>query len=78
MEKAAENLEFEEPARYRNYRNILNSLIYKEEVIHFTEANHKLAIVEEIDEETGKIFIIKRIDVVLAEKFAFKRWNGRS
>ncbi|MCA1318523.1 GIY-YIG nuclease family protein [Bacillus tianshenii] len=71
MEEAAEKLEFEEAARYRNYRNILNSLFYKEEVIHFTEENHKLAIVEEIDEETGKVFFIQRTDVVYAEKFAF-------
>ena len=72
MDAAAEKLEFEEAARYRNYLNILNSLFYKEEVIHFTEANHKLAIVEKIDEETGKIFIIQRTDVVYAEKFAFE------
>ncbi|WP_417897980.1 GIY-YIG nuclease family protein [Bacillus haimaensis] len=72
MESAAEKLEFEQAARYRNYQNILNSLFYKEEVIHFTEANHKLVIVEEIDEETGKVFIIKRTYVVYAEKFAFE------
>lgn len=72
MEAAAEKLEFEEAARYRNYLNILNSLFYKEEVIHFTEANHKLVIVEEIDEETGKVFFIQRTDVVYAEKFAFE------
>lgn len=72
METAAEDLEFEKAARYRNYLNILNSLFYKEEVIHFTEANHKLAIVEEIDEETGKVFIIQRTDVVYAEKIAFE------
>lgn len=71
MEEAAEKLEFEVAARYRNYLNILNSLFYKEEVIHFTEENHKLAIVEAIDEETGKVFIIQRTDVVYSEKFAF-------
>ncbi|MGD6830785.1 GIY-YIG nuclease family protein [Sutcliffiella halmapala] len=72
MESAAEKLEFEEASRYRNYLNILNTLSYKEEVIHFTEANHKVAIVEKIDEETGKILIIQRTEVIYSKKFAFE------
>jgi excinuclease ABC subunit C len=72
MEAAADKLEFENAARYRNYLNILNSLSYKEEVIHFTEENHKLIIVEEIDKETGKVFFIQRTQVVFSEKFSLE------
>jgi excinuclease ABC subunit C len=72
MEAAAEKLEFEKAAKYRNYLNILNSLSYKEEVIHFTEENHKVIIVEEIDEETGKVFFIQRTQVVFSEKFSLE------
>lgn len=69
MLKASENYDFEMAAKYRDYIDAVNTLINKEKVIEFTEENHNIAIIENINEHTFKLFLIKRTDVLFSKKY---------
>jgi excinuclease ABC subunit C len=69
MELAAENFDFETAAKYRDYIDSVNFLLYKEKVIQFTEENKNIAIIEFLTEHTFKLFLIKRNKVLYSEKY---------
>jgi excinuclease ABC subunit C len=69
MLKASENFDFEMAAKYRDYIDAVNSLINKESVIEFTEENNNIAIIESLNEQSIKLFLIKRTEVLFSKKY---------
>ncbi|RRJ64671.1 excinuclease ABC subunit C [Paenibacillus oralis] len=69
MAAAAERYDFAAAARYRDSLQAVNLLVNKEAMIHFTEQNLSLAIVEALDEQTIKLFLVKRNRVLFSEKY---------
>ncbi|NRD77753.1 GIY-YIG nuclease family protein [Bacillus sp. BRMEA1] len=69
MRNAAENFEFETAGKYRNYMESVRFLLQKEKVIHFTEENKNIAIIEFLTEQTFKLFLIKRNKILFSERY---------
>jgi excinuclease ABC subunit C len=68
MTTASEQFQFEAAAKYRNILDSINTLLYKEQVIEFTEENQNIVIVESIGESTVKLFLIKGNKLLYREK----------
>lgn len=75
MLKASENLDFEMAVKYRDYIDAVNSLINKEKVIEFTEENNNLAIIEYLNDQTIKLFLIKRTEVLFSKKYELDKMD---
>jgi excinuclease ABC subunit C len=69
MAAASENFDFEAAAKYRDRIEAINFLINKGKVIHFTEKNKNIVVLEYLSEETYKLFLIKRNQILFSEKF---------
>ncbi|WP_404448348.1 GIY-YIG nuclease family protein [Sutcliffiella horikoshii] len=69
MGQLAADLDFERAANYRNCIQSLQALLQKEDVMNFTEGNHVMVVVERLDEERVKCFVIKRTDVLFSEVY---------
>ncbi|WP_410768515.1 GIY-YIG nuclease family protein [Fontibacillus sp. BL9] len=68
MLQASEVFDFETAAKYRDYIGAVDFLLNKEKVIGFTEENRNIVVVENLDEVTVKLFLIKRNHVLYSEK----------
>lgn len=73
MAVASENFDFESAARYRDRIEAINFLIKKEKVIEFTEKKQNLAVLEFLNDETYKLFLIKRNKILYSKKFDIDR-----
>ncbi|HEY2422168.1 MAG TPA: GIY-YIG nuclease family protein [Neobacillus sp.] len=69
MHCAANEYDFETAAKYRNYIESLSFLISKEKVIEFTKENKNLAIIESLNDQAFKLFLIKGNKVLFCEKY---------
>jgi excinuclease ABC subunit C len=69
---AAKEFDFETAAKYRDYIDSLTFLINKEKIIEFTEENKNIAIIEYLNNQTFKLFLIKGNKILLSEKY---RWD---
>ncbi|MHC0038369.1 UvrB/UvrC motif-containing protein [Pseudoneobacillus sp. C159] len=69
MEQAAENFDFETAAKLRNRIEAVQFLLYKEKVIDFTSENNKVVVMEKLDEDRVKLFLIQGIEVVFSKIF---------
>ncbi|MEC0138709.1 GIY-YIG nuclease family protein [Paenibacillus macerans] len=69
MAAAAERYDFEAAARYRDSLQAVSLLLDKEKMIQFTVQNRSLAIVEALDDQTFKLFLVKRNRVLFREKY---------
>ncbi|WP_413302658.1 UvrB/UvrC motif-containing protein [Bacillus sp. 1P10SD] len=76
MIDASNNFDFEKAAKYRDTLDAIQSLIYKEKVIDFTEANKNIALIEYIEDATLKLFLIKGNLVLFSEKYKIKEENS--
>ncbi|RSD26814.1 UvrB/UvrC motif-containing protein [Mesobacillus subterraneus] len=68
MEQASADYQFEEAAKLRNYLRSFSVLLYKENMIQFTEGNQNIAVVERLTDDTLKLFLIKGHKVIHSEK----------
>lgn len=59
MEAAAEALDFERAARTRNAIDAVQALLQREKVIGFAEADRFAAVYEELEDGSGKLFLIR-------------------
>ncbi|HYK75049.1 MAG TPA: UvrB/UvrC motif-containing protein, partial [Pseudoneobacillus sp.] len=75
MLEASEQFDFEAAAKYRDYIEAVHSLLNKEKVIAFTEEDHQILMTEPLGEQTFKLFLIKRTDVLFSEKFRLDSTN---
>lgn len=69
MAEAAAGFDFERAAKYRDAIQSVHILRQKERVIGFAEENRNMVIYEALDEETIKLFLIKRTTVLYSGKF---------
>jgi len=72
MENASLNFDFETAANYRDNLDTIHSLINKEKVIEFTEANKNIIILESLEDNIYKLFLIKGNKVLFSEKYNTK------
>ncbi|GAA0135393.1 GIY-YIG nuclease family protein [Paenibacillus sp. YSY-4.3] len=68
MLDAAERFDFEQAAKYRDGMEAVNLLLSKRQVIEFAEENHSIVVYEHLDEDTIKLFLIKRNVVLHSEQ----------
>ncbi|WP_246073005.1 GIY-YIG nuclease family protein [Paenibacillus dokdonensis] len=69
MNAASERFDFETAAKFRDGIKAVNFLLHKEKVIGFVEENRNIAIYEYMNDETIKLFLIKRSTVLFSRKF---------
>ncbi|WLR54408.1 GIY-YIG nuclease family protein [Mesobacillus subterraneus] len=75
MNHASEEYQFEEAAKYRNYMKSFSILLYKENMIQFTEGNKNIAVVERIDDRTLKLFLIKGHKVIFSKEYLPEKFS---
>lgn len=75
MTEASEQYDFEAAAKYRDYIEAVNTLLNKEKVITFTEENHQILMIEPLGEQTFKLFLIQRTEILFSEKFRLDSTN---
>ncbi|WP_139904493.1 GIY-YIG nuclease family protein [Clostridium thermarum] len=72
MLSASENFDFETAAKYRDYITALTSILNKKKVIEFAEENNGIILVEKLDEEYFKLFIIKGNKILYTERYCLQ------
>jgi excinuclease ABC subunit C len=77
MLHASENFDFETAAKYRDIIDSINVLISKERVIDFTAKNRNIVMIEELDNYTFKLFLIKRNKILFSTKYNFDKTDIR-
>lgn len=75
MQEAAELFDFEQAAKYRDCIEAANLLLSKKQVIEFTAENHSIVVLEHLSEDTIKLFLIKRNEVLFSEKYAIESFS---
>ncbi|OPA81226.1 hypothetical protein BVG16_02580 [Paenibacillus selenitireducens] len=68
MLAAAEQYDFETAAKYRDYIETVNILINKKKVSEFSKTNENLVILENLNEDTVKLFLVNRNSIIYHEK----------
>ncbi|MFP7299757.1 UvrB/UvrC motif-containing protein [Neobacillus niacini] len=69
MDDASKNFDFEAAAKYRDKIEAITFLLKKEKVIEFTEKSRNVAVIESLNEQTFKLFLIKRNKILFSKKF---------
>lgn len=69
MITAAESLDFNIAANYRDYIAALKSLIYREKVIDFAKENENIVVCEYLNENNIKLFLINGTEIIFSEKY---------
>ena len=69
MINASEQYQFEEAAKYRNYLKSFSILLYKENMIQFTGRNKNIVVVEWINDDALKVFLIKGHKVIFSKEY---------
>lgn len=67
MIEAARNFDFEEAAKLRDSREAIKSLLKKEKVIEFTKQNKNIVVLEFVNREKLKMFLINRNKVLFKQ-----------
>jgi excinuclease ABC subunit C len=67
MAEAAAHFDFEAAARYRDRIETIQFLLRKERVIEFTEDSKNIVVVENLTEESFKLFLIKRNEILFSK-----------
>lgn len=70
MDSAASKLDFETAARFRDYIGAVRSLIGKAKVVEYTKENKNIVVLERLDDNSLKFFLIKGNKVLYSEKYA--------
>jgi excinuclease ABC subunit C len=69
MLAASQKLDFNTAAKYRDYIDLTNFLINREKIIEFTEENKNIVMVEHLNCNSIKLFLIHRNNVLFSEKY---------
>lgn len=68
MQDAADRFDYKLAGKLKGNIDAINSLIYKENVIDFTEDNQNIAVIEVLDSSSIKLFLIKGNKILYSEK----------
>jgi excinuclease ABC subunit C len=69
MVSASEQFNFESAAKYRDLIDLIHYLLSRKKVIEFTEANQNILVIEPLNADKIKLFLIKGNKVLFQEKF---------
>lgn len=69
MKNAAEKLDFDTAIKYRDYISAVKSLMAKEKVITFSEENSRIILIEYLNKDTFKIFLINGPKIIFSRLF---------
>lgn len=69
MLDASEKFNFETAAKYRNYINAINFLTNKINIVEFTKENNTILLLEYLNDDNFKFFIIKGYNILFKEKY---------
>ncbi|WP_353616058.1 GIY-YIG nuclease family protein [Bacillus sp. AFS055030] len=72
MLSASEQFDFEAAAKYRDWIEMVKSLTNKEKLIDFTEQNHNIITVEQLEKNKFKYFLIHRTQILHCELIEIK------
>jgi excinuclease ABC subunit C len=67
MAEVSADFDFEAAARYRDRIDAIQFLLRKEKVIEFTEENKNIVVLENLSENTFKLFLIKRSEILFSK-----------
>jgi excinuclease ABC subunit C len=69
MAEAAADFDFEAAGRYRDRVDAIQFLLRKEKVIQFTEDSKNIVVLENLSEDSFKLFLIKRNEILFRKIF---------
>jgi excinuclease ABC subunit C len=69
MQQSAEKLDFDTAIKYRDYITTVNSIIKKEKIRAFSKDNKNISLLEYIDKNTFKFFLINGSKIIFAKKY---------
>jgi excinuclease ABC subunit C len=69
MERASERLDFEYAARYRDYIGAVKHLLGKARVMKYAKKNRNIVVLESLDDNSCKAFLIKGNKLLCSERF---------
>ncbi|MEY8000103.1 GIY-YIG nuclease family protein [Clostridium sp. Mt-5] len=68
----SEKLDFKNAAKYRDYISSVNYLLHNDKVIKFTEKNRNIALLEYLNDNKAKFFLIKGNKLLFNKKYIIK------
>lgn len=69
MNSAAEDLDFENASKYRDYINTVNYLLSGAQLIEFAEENNNIVLLEYLNKDSFKIFLIKKNNILFSKRY---------
>lgn len=72
MNKASEKFNFESAAKYRDYISAVNYLLNKAKISKFTKKNKNIALLEYLECNSVKFFLIKGNEIIFSKKYHLK------
>ncbi|WP_368491052.1 UvrB/UvrC motif-containing protein [Clostridium sp. BJN0013] len=75
MNKASEKFNFESAAKYRDYISAVNYLLNKAKISKFTKKNKNIALLEYLEYNSVKFFLIKGNKVIFSKKCYLENIN---
>lgn len=75
MNRASENFDFEDAAKYRDYIKAVKYLISTAKIIEFIEENKNIALLESLDNKEIKFFLIRYNKVIFSERYTLNDFN---
>ncbi|MFL0197595.1 UvrB/UvrC motif-containing protein [Clostridium sp. WILCCON 0269] len=75
MNKASEKFNFESAAKYRDYISAVNYLLNKAQVSKFTKKNKNIALLEHLECNSVKFFLIKGNEIIFSKKYHLKNFG---
>ncbi|EKQ56525.1 MULTISPECIES: GIY-YIG nuclease family protein [unclassified Clostridium] len=67
---SSQNFDFENAAKYRDYLKAVNYLLDKNNVVKFTKENKNIILIEYLDKDAFKVFLIKGYKILFKEKYS--------
>lgn len=75
MKSYSSKLDFENAIKFRDYIDAINYVIAKNKVIEFTKENKNILVIEPLDENQFKLFLIKGNLVLFGEKYSCRDFD---
>ena len=75
MNSASEKFDFEAAAKYRDYLTAVDYIVNKAKVIEYTEKNKNIVILEPLENQIIKYYLIKGNKVLFSEKYTLTASN---
>ncbi len=72
---SSQNFDFENAAKYRDYLKAVNYLLDKNNVVKFTKENKNIILIEYLNKDAFKVFLIKGYKILFKEKYSLNNLN---